>query len=440
MMRMVSKSLALSAAWLLVSCSSGSSPGTGTDAAVSEVTSAPPAALRSSKARSLNPAVDSADSLQLETDNLAFGLDLYGQLRPINAGNFLFSETSIALALAMLYGGAANNTAAQIAAAAHFSLPPERLHPAFDALDLALAAPPAGSNPDAFRLTVANSTWVQQGFSYLPSYLDLLAENYGAGLFVENFAQAPETARVDINRWVSDQTQQMIPQLFDPGAIGTNVRLVLADAVYFHGNWGTPFDPSSPNAIFHAPAGDVSVPTMQSLKEDNALLWEGAGFQAAALFYSGGTTSMILVVPDAGTFNTFELGLTAANLAGVLTPSTPGTSGAVTMPKFKFATSSPLNDVLRALGMVDAFDAGADFSAIDGQHDLHVGEVIHKAIIAVDESGTTAAAATGVTVVTLALAEKPTNVLVVDRPFLFFIRHDPTGAILFQGRVVDPSK
>jgi serpin B len=397
-----------------------------------------PNQVRSAQARITSPTVSSADATKLAADNFAFGVDLYGQLRAANSGNFIFSQTSISLALAMLYGGAANDTATQMATALHFTLPPERLHPAFNALDLALMAQPTDAGANDFRLNIANSIWTQAGFSFLPSYLDLLAENYGAGLFVEDFANAWEAARVDVNRWVSDQTEQMIPQLFPQGSITPDTRLVLANAVFFHGDWLWAFKPGSPNGTFHAPTADVSVPMMSS-SETNATLWAGTGWNAAVLRYAGGTTSMVLVVPDAGTFTAFEQGLTADSLAGILTATQAG-MGYLTMPRFKFSTPSSLNQVLKALGMSDAFDAAlADFSGMDGARDLSVGNVIHQAVIDVNESGTTAAAATGVTVGITAVIAPPPKVLVVDRPFLFFIRHDPTGAILFQGRVVDPS-
>jgi serpin B len=414
-------------------------PEDGNSTPLLDVSALPANEILSSKIRITGPAVSSEDATQLAADNLAFGVDLYGQLRAQNSGNFIFSQTSISLALAMLYGGAANTTAAQMATALHFTLPPERLHPAFNALDLALMAQPSGTDTNAFRLSIASSTWVQTEFSILASYLDLLAENYGAGLFIENFASSPETARVDINAWVSTQTEQMIPELFAPGSIDSSVQLVLANAVYFHGTWNVGFNPTSPNGTFHAPTRDISIPMMSNGK-NNASLWSGTGWNAASLDYEGGTTSMILVVPDAGTFDAFEQGLTADGLASVLTPVSTHGMGIVTMPRFKFSTPSSLNSVLAALGMTDAFDPRlADLSGMDGLRDLSVGTVIHKAVIAVDEKGTTAAAATGAPGTTLIILESgPT--LVVDRPFLFFIRHNPTGAILFQGRVVDPSQ
>jgi len=141
------------------------------------------------------------------------------------------------------------------------------------------------------------------------------------------------------------------------------------------------------------------------------------------------------VVPDAGTFGNFEAGLTAESLRTILAGARPGGSADLILPRFKFSTDVLLNETLSAMGMPDAFsERTADFSGITGERNLHVQEIIHKAIIAVDEKGTTASAATSVSVGIVSLP--PT--LVVDRPFLFFIRHNPTGAILFQGRVVDP--
>ncbi len=393
--------------------------------------------LRSNLPRNLAPAVDPGDAAQLESDNLAFGLDLYAQLAARHAGNnVVLSQTSVSLALAMLYAGAANDTATQIAAAAHFTLAPERLHAAFNALDLALE--PAADN-NGFQIRLANSVWPQRGFPFLTSYLDLLGQNYGAGLFLEDFATAPEPARADINRWISERTDHLIPELFGAGTIDRDTRLVLANAIYFHGDWLDPFKPTSPVGVFHATGGDVNVSMMVAGDDSNASLWEGPGWLAASLTYAPGTATMIVVVPDPGTFEAFEQGLTADQLATILRPTQPS-AARVSMPKFHFATPSPLEDVLRALGMTDAFESGlADFSAMDGGHDLRVGRALHQAVIAVDEEGTTAAAATGITMVPLALT-MPSKLVIVDRPFLFFIRHVGTGAILFQGRVLDPSQ
>jgi serpin B len=413
-------------AMLLSGC--GGSGGT----SIPEPDPSPVTELRSSKLRASAPAVSSEEAAALASGNLAFSVDMYHAIRTRKQGNFIFSQTSISTALAMLYAGAGPSTAEEMAEALHFTLPAPRLHAAFNALDQALTTRPPANDPSAFRLAIANSIWIQEGFNVLPTYLDTLAENYGAGLYVRDFLTAPEPARVAINEWVADHTEDQIPSLFPEGSINTLTRLVLANAVFFHGDWKKPFRKDSPNAIFHTLQGDVSVPTMHG--NYNAWIWSGPGWNAASLDYVGDTTSMIVIVPDAGTFAAFEAGLTAESLGSILAGARPSGGADLIMPRFRFATDVDLNEILSAQGMPGAFDERADFSGINGARDLRVQSVIHKAIVAVDEKGTTAAAATGVVVGVTSLP--PT--LIVDRPFLFFIRHNPTGALLFHGRVLDP--
>jgi serpin B len=389
---------------------------------------------QSSQPRDTTPIVPAADASQLASDNRAFAVSLYQTLRA-SAGsgdNLVFSPTSISIALAMLYNGAANETASGIATALHFTLPVDRLNAAFDAVDLALTTPPEGADARTFKLSIADSIWAQQDLVLSPPFLDALAVDYGAGVNLVDFEKAPEPARVAINGWISDETQGVIPMLLPVGSIDAATRLVLANAVYFHGDWVTPFAAHSPSGTFHAAAGDVTVPMMSGT--GNGMVWSGSGWTAAALPYHGNTAAMYLIVPDAGTFSTFEESLTADALAAILAP-TQQTFGAVSMPRFKLSVATSLVDTLSTLGMSVAFTPAADFSGIDGAHDLEVSGVIHQADIAVDEKGTTAAAATAVIVGTTSI-EYP---LVVDRPFLFFIVHQPTSTLLFAGRVVDPT-
>jgi serpin B len=409
----------------------------GSDGASDDTQQPPPPPvneLRSNKPRTTAPAVSSEDAATLAHDNLTFSVDLYHELRSSESGNFIFSQTSISTALAMLYAGAATTTAEQMADALHFSLPAPRLHAAFNALDQALTSPPPTNNPAAFRLSVANSIWIQKDYTVLPGFLDTLAENYGAGLFTQDFMSAPEPARAAINRWVGFHTEDQIPTLFPQGSISNLTRVVLANALFFHGDWKVPFRKDSPNGTFHALSGDVLVPMMHG--GGNAAIWSGSGWNAAALDYVGDTTSMIVVVPDAGTFAAFEGALTAELLGDMLVPASRIPGADLILPRFRFSTNASLIEILSALGMPDAFDDAADFSGITGTRELRVQSAVHTAIIAVDEKGTTASAATGVAA---GVTSAPPT-LVVDRPFLFFIRHNPTGAILFQGRVVDPSR
>jgi serpin B len=407
----------------LVACGSGSGGG-GAPSPSPGV-----ASQKSGLDRNTAPSVPAADATELAAGNRAFAVAAYQQLRA-QPGNLVFSPASISLALAMLYNGAASGTATQMASALDFTLPLERLDTAFDAMDLALTAP--ASAVGGFQLTIANSLWTQQGFTVEKPFLDALEMNFGAGVNTVDFVSSPETARGEINGWVSQQTLGAIPMLFPADSITDATRLVLVDAVYFHGDWTMPFAPNSPNGTFHAPNGDVTVPMMTG--PDNVSLWNGTGWSAAGLGYQGGSTEMVLVVPDAGSFDAFEQGLTSDQLNAILTANRD--FGVLSMPKFKFHFGQDLNATLAALGMPDAFTSAADFSGIDGQRDLAIQSVFHQADIAVDEQGTTADAATGIIVGVTGL---PQHSLAINRPFLFFIVDDPTGAILFAGRVLDPS-
>jgi len=414
--------------WVLLSalaagsCADSTRPGTGTEQ-------------RSSLARITAPVVSTDDAAELAADNRAFAADMYGVLRG-RSGNLVYAPASISIALAMAYGGAAGGTASEIAQAMHFLLPPERLHPAFDALDLALTTPPGDSS--GFQLSIANAAWGDRGYRFLPAYLDLLAQSYGAGMRVVEYA-TPEPARQQINQWVVDNTQQQITDLLPAGAITLNTRLVLTNAVYFQAKWLTPFDPmskDSPDGTFHTPSGDVTAHLMTG--PDILPIWSGSGWEAAALPYVGNTTTMIVIVPDAGTFDAFEQSLTGDVLGAVFAGQSTATPGAVILPRFKFVTKTDLVATLETLGMKQAFQAAeADFSGIDGGRDLRVTDVVHQATIAVDDQGTVASGSTG------AVFSRKSAVLSslrVDRPFLFVIRDDVTGAILFQGRVQDPTQ
>jgi serpin B len=338
----------------------------------------------------------------------------------------------------MTDGGAAGDTAAQLATTLHFSLPPARLHQTFDALDLALEAPPpAGAAGGAFRLSLVNALWGQRGFAFLPAYLDLLATNYGAGVHVVDFASATEAARETINQWVSQETSGAIPELFTPGILDPTTVFVLTNAVYFHASWHDAFQAASASA-FQAPTGAVQVPMMATASQTTLQGAMGAGYTTVTIPYEGGTTSMVLIVPDANTFDAFTSALTFDALDTIVT-GTPATPFFLTMPSFSFRTTLALADVLAKMGMPNAFAPGlADFSGIDGGHDIFIKAVVHDAWIAVDEKGTIAAAATGV--VGDRKAATVGTPLIVDRPFLFAIRDDATGTILFLGRVLDPTK
>ena len=396
--------------------------------------------VQSNKARAAMAPAANADLPALVTGNNAFAWDLYQKLAQ-QEGNLFYSPYSISLALAMTYAGARDATEEQMARTMHYTLPQDRLHPAFNNLDLTLAQRGQGAkgkDGQGFRLNIANALWGQQGYQFLPGFLDLLAQNYGAGLRLLDFARAPEDSRVTINKWVSDQTENKIKDLIAPGAIVPATRLVLTNAIYFNAAWADQFKPEeTQDGPFNLLDGSkVTVPMMHQTASFGYA--EGDGYQAVELPYDKNELSMVILLPQAGKFQTFESTLDASH-AATLVQNLKYKRVALTMPKFKFDSSFTLADALQALGMRDAFTYGpANFSGMDGTRDLFIGQVVHKAFVAVDEQGTEAAAATAVIMTAgAAMPEQPVAVT-IDRPFVFLIRDIQTGAILFVGRVVNP--
>ncbi|MCX6035712.1 MAG: serpin family protein, partial [Chloroflexi bacterium] len=388
-----------------------------------------------------NPNVAASDVEQLVAGNTAFAFDLYQAVRPSN-GNVVYSPYSISLAFAMTYGGAHSETATQMADVLHYTLSGDQFHPVFNALDLDLARRPNQAadvdEKERFQLSIANSLWGQDGWPFLPEYLDLLAVNYGAGMRLVDFENAPESARRQINDWVSEQTRGRIKDIIPSGMIDPVTRLVLANAIYFKATWEYKFNANdTADKPFYLLNGDtVSVPMMEISHQVNLSYAAGDGWQAVSLPYKGGLTEMVVIVPDAGNFETFESTLSAERYDEILAAMEPQ-DVILSMPKFTFETQFGLKDILAGMGMQAAFDPNtADFSGIDGQRDLVISDAIHKAFIAVDEKGTEAAAATVIIMGMTALPVKGV-VLTIDRPFLFFIRDVPTGTILFMGRVMD---
>lgn len=396
--------------------------------------------VQSNKGRAALAAAANADLPTLIAGNNAFAWDLYQKLAP-QQGNLFYSPYSISLALAMTYAGAREVTEQQMAGTMHYTLPQNRLHPAFNNLDLTLAQRGQGAkgkDGKGFRLNIANALWGQQGYQFLPAFLDLLAQNYGAGMRLLDFAQATEDSRLTINKWVSDQTENKIKDLIAQGAIDSATRLVLTNAIYFNAAWAEQFKPEqTQDGPFSLLDGSkVSVPMMQQTTSFGYA--EGDGIQAVELPYDQNELSMVILLPPAGKFQAFESTLDTSH-AAALVGNLKYRRVALTMPKFKFDSSFTLADELRALGMHDAFTYGpANFSGMDGTRNLFIGQVIHKAFVAVDEQGTEAAAATAVIMTAgAAMPQEPVTVT-IDRPFVFLIRDIQTGAILFVGRVVNP--
>ena len=390
---------------------------------------------RSDAERIAEPNVPAGDLDALVVGNTDFAFALYQVLRA-GDGNLVYSPHSISVALAMAYAGARGETEREMAQALSFLLAQERLHPAFNELDLALNAPPGIGDGDPLELAIANSLWGQQGFEFLAPFLDTLAQHYGAGMRLVDYRSDPEAARQLINAWVSEQTNDRIPELFQPGIIDDLTRLILTNAVFFKASWLFPFDPAdTAPGDFHLLDGGTVQAEMMRLNE-RTRYGEAGGAQTVRLPYSGLNYAAYVIMPDEGEFAAFEERLDADALDAII-GGLGDAQVTLTMPKFEFDSSFGLKETLRALGMETAFDPKfADFSGMsDVADDLYIQDVVHEAFISVDEESTEAAAATGVGDDSLPLAA----VMNVDRAFLFVVRHERTGAILFVARVLDPT-
>jgi len=392
---------------------------------------------KSERERDTSPTVTDSALVELSVGNHAFAFDLYQAIRA-EGDNLFYSPYSISVALAMAYAGARTATEQQMADTLHFTLPQEQLHPAFNALDLRLAGPDqerGEQSAEPFTLRVANAMWAQAGYPFLPTFLDLVAGNYGTGVRLSDFIDVDkrEQARLAINQWVMDETEDKIKDLIPQGILTELTRLVLTNAIYFKGEWDKPFLNGTKDSPFSLLNGEqVSVPMMS--RRVDTLYAEGDGYQAVELPYKGDRVRMLVVLPAPGQFEAFERSLDDAQLQAIL--------GALSrqdimlfMPRFQFEASFNLSKILAAMGMPDAFDPEkADFSGMDGTRTLYISHVLHKAFVAVDEMGTEAAAATAVIV----NKESLPMMVEIDRPFLFVIRDAETDSLLFIGRVVDP--
>jgi serpin B len=408
-------------------------PGPATDAAPAQESPS-----SSKKQRELSPGSSDEELAELVGGNSAFALDLYHQLTD-GGDNLFYSPYSISLALAMTYAGARGDTEQEMAESLHFLLPQERLHPAFNGLDLELARRgegAVGKDGEGFRLNIVNAIWGQKGYALLPDFLDVLAANYGAGLRVVDFMTAAEEARVTINEWVSDETEGRIEDLIPQGVLDALTRLVLTNAIYFNAAWSEPFEPSltEDGPFYLLDDSEVMAPMM---RQTTSLGYtRESGYTAVELPYSGGEISMVLVVPDAGAFEAFESALDADQLSAIL-DDLERSEVALSLPKFEMESEFSLNQALAAMGMGGAFTTAADFSGMTDPSELFISDVIHKAFVSVDEAGTEAAAATAVVMRLSAMPAEPVEVT-VDRPFVFLIRDIQTGAILFVGRILNP--
>lgn len=393
--------------------------------------------LKSDKQRISYPDINQTEIESLIDGNNTFAFDLYQQLVN-NDDNLFYSPYSISVALAMTYAGARSETAQEMANTLHYYPSQDKLHPVLNWLDIELAKrgrSAQGKDDEGFRLNIVNAIWGQENYHFMDDFLDVLAENYGAGLRIVDFINSTEQSRKIINEWVSQQTEERIEELIPQGAIDALTRLVLTNAIYFNAAWMYPFDEKNTvDGDFNLLSGDtVTVPMMNQSELLNHM--KGENYQVVELPYDGNELSMLLIMPDEGSFYSFEQSLDNELINDII--SELGNKQAVlSMPKFEFRSELDLAQILPAMGMPTAFSGMADFSGMTGNQDLFIIDVIHEAFVSVDEAGTEATAATAVIMKLTAAQEMVT--ISLDNPFIFLIRDIKTGSVLFVGRVLNP--
>jgi serpin B len=366
-------------------------------------------------------------------DNTAFAIDLYKRLQKTK-GNLFFSPYSISVALAMTYAGALGETKQQMAQALHFSAG-QQLHPVFSSLESELKT----AQSDGILLRSANSLYPQTKYPFLEAFLGLVKEHYGADITSVDYENNLEEARVSINNWVTERTEEKIRDLIPSGMINALTRLVLVNAIYFKGNWASQFDPkyTKVSPFWVTPDREIQVSMMQ--KEETFGYYEDENVKVLELPYIGDRLSMLILLPQQmDGLTELESSLTQESLA-LWTRYLHRAKVQVYLPRFKINCPINLNGNLKAMGMRDAFDdSKANFSGMDGRENwLFIGEVIHQAFIDVNEEGSEAAAATAVVMKSRSLPT-PSIVFQANHPFVFLIQDKYTGTVLFLGRFATP--
>ncbi len=381
------------------------------------------------------PIPDENKNISGTVDSLnQFALSLYSQLGNPQDNSF-FSPYSIFNALVITYAGAKNQTAQQMQQVLHLPKDDQHLHATFSQLTQQLS-----QNSD---LKIANRLWMQKGQSYSQEFIDLLGEYYQQnnllGIKSVDFSKDLEGIRQQINQWVADSTAHKIQELFAENTLTQQTKLVLANAVYFHEKWAVPFDKTLTQSMPFTLLDNKEIQTEMMQQKGKFQHWEDSEAQLLELPYRNGQLALVIILPEKGKERDFiknegKLKYHLENLKNLTEKKLT-----IYLPKWTLETSPDLKTALINLGMQHAFEPEkADFSGIDqGQNKLVLSDTIHKTFLEINEEGTQAAAATGVTLIPKGLISPPVE-FKADHPFIFLIRDKTSNAILFLGWLTQP--
>lgn len=367
----------------------------------------------------------------LSTSMNTFAFDLYRQFSQGEEGNVFFSPYSLFVALAMTYEGARGTTALEMQDVLHFPQNNETSLCSFGRIYNLL------NHDKEYILNTANALWIQENGSILEEYIGFLEHYYMAQATNVDF-HFPEDAAQIINRWVDKNTHGKIPDFLTSDDIDPLTRLILTNAIYFKGLWETPFDTEKTQETDFAvsPGESIRVPMMHSSSDLGCNYTETETLQIVELPFQGDTLSMVILLPKSNDLSGLEEMMTYSDFSAWKT-SLSHQKVSVALPTFKLETRYKVGNYLKEMGMMVPFTGAADFSGMTGSRDLHIGKVIHQAVIEVTEEGSEAAAATSIHM-ELTSSLQDSISFMADHPFLFFIQHKQTGVILFMGRMQNP--
>jgi len=377
--------------------------------------------------------------IRQEPSNFAsdFALNMYSELSS-KEGNIFFSPWSISNAFAMLYEGSQGNTREQMRQVFHFSENDTQRRNLYSSFITA-----ANEGDHEYQIKIGNALWLQKDFPIIQDYLNTIQTHYGGLARNVDFRSQTEQARNEINKWINETTNGKIPELFSQGALNSDSRFVLTNAIYFKGDWQSAFDKADTREqpFKMSDSKSVNVPMMRQYIED-APYAETDNLQILELPYKGREISMLILLPKNNDIKDLESGLSAQKLAywrAILNDDGDDKESNVNvwLPKFKITKDVQLGDSLKKLGMPDAFSPQANFLGITSAP-IQISEAIHKAYVDVNEEGTEAAAATGIE---MDIQSVPyAHSFIADHPFIFLIKENNSGNILFMGRVVNPAE
>ena len=364
-----------------------------------------------------------------------FSFNFYDEIQASETGNIFFSPYSIFVAYSMTYEGSDGNTEIEMRNVLNILQNDSATLSSFGKIYNLL-----NQNQKGYTISTANAFWAHKDYKFLDSYIKLLKNYYLAEANELDFSKNVEAAEI-INSWIEKITHDKIKDMIEPDMLSDMTKLVLTNAIYFKGLWANPFDPENTyDGEFNLKSGQkIDIDMMRSSHDSSDFNYtENDDLQVLKLYYSGNNLSMIIVIPKENDISIAESALTYENLTKWNSEFNE-TEVSVEIPKFKFEKKYNLNDIMMNLGIIDAFiPAGADFSKMDGTNWLFISKSLHQSFIEVNEEGTEAAAATANMMELTAMPDK--KYFIADHPFVFLIQHEETGAILFMGKVIDPSE